>query len=85
VSFVKSLVEYTKQLKDKGTASHVVQQTGTLHDRATELVTLGVLEEAVGDLGTIDVTFIPASLSAGPEKELIGRLIRFTEGGKYDY
>jgi len=57
LSFVESQIEYTEQLRDKGTASDVAQQTNTLHDRVSELVTLDVLRVAVQELGFISVSF----------------------------
>jgi len=69
VSFVESMVTYTEQLRDKGTAGDVAQQTNALHIRAGELMKLDVIHQAISNLCSDDVTFTPAawpSQSHGP-------------------
>jgi len=43
LSFIESMVTYNEQLRDKGTASDVAQQTNALHVRAGELMKLDVV------------------------------------------
>jgi len=74
VSSVESLVEYTEQIRNQGTASHATQQTSTLHDRATELVTLQVLKESINDLGSINVAFTAAAWPAEFDGSAVGRI-----------
>jgi len=59
-SIVDSLATYARELKDKGTAGDLVQQTSTLHNRAKELMQLDAFQLALNDLDFDDVTFTPA-------------------------
>jgi len=61
VSFVESMVTYTEQLRDKGTAGDVAQQTNALHMRVEELLKLDVSRQAVNNLDAVDVMFTPAA------------------------
>ena len=67
VSFVESLVMYTEQVREKGTACDVAQQSSTLHSRAFELSKLYDKQRASFGTGSTDVTFTaavwPSSLS----------------------
>jgi len=60
-SFVECMVTYTEQLRDKGTAGDVAQQTNALHIRAGELIKLDVIHHAISNLDSRDVTFKPAT------------------------
>jgi len=78
VSFVESIVAYTEQLRDKGTAGDVAQQTNTLHIRAGELMKLDVIHQAINDLDAGDVTFTPATWPSHGSREvgeLHGKLV----------
>jgi len=57
VSFIESLMEYAGELASKGTAGAVTQQTSSIHDTSTELLKLDRIQEAVSDLGSMQVTF----------------------------
>jgi len=61
VSLVECMVTYTEQLRDKGTASEVAQQTDALHMRAGELMKLDVIHQSINNLDSRDVTFTPAT------------------------
>jgi len=61
LSFIESMVTYTEQLRDKGTASNVAQQTNVLHKRAVELMKLDVVHRAIDNLDSGDVMFTPAT------------------------
>jgi len=61
VSFIESMVTYTEQLRDKGTACDVAQQTNALHIRAGELMKLEIIHHANNNLNSRDVTFTPAT------------------------
>jgi len=76
VSFVEDLIEYTEHIREKGTAFDIAQQTNPLHARTTELVALEILQGAVKDLGSIDVTFIATASTASSESSgtLVGQL-----------
>jgi hypothetical protein len=39
-SFATSLIKYTEEIRDEGTASDIVLQRSALHDRADELINL---------------------------------------------
>jgi len=64
VSFVESMVTYTEQLRDKGTAGDIAQQTNALHVRAGELMKLDVIHQSITNLHSDDVTFAPATWPA---------------------
>ena len=59
-----SLRKYTEEVKNKGTASDIARQTSALHDRADELFKCDVIQRAVKDLGSVQVTFTE-SVSSG--------------------
>jgi len=61
VSLVESMVTYTEQLRDKGKASDVAQQTNALHIRAGKLMKLDVIHQASNNFDSDDVTFTPAT------------------------
>jgi len=61
VSFVESMVIYTEQLRDNGTACDVAQQTNALHIRAGELMKLEIIHQAINNLDCDEVTFTPAT------------------------
>jgi len=55
------MVTYIEQLRDKGTAGDVAQQTNSLHIRAGELMKLDVIHQSINNLDSHDVTFTPAA------------------------
>jgi len=61
LSFVGSMVTYIEQLRYKGTASDVAQQTNALHKRAGDLMKLDVVHRAIDNLDSGDVMFTPAT------------------------
>jgi len=60
-SFVGSMITYTEQLRDKGTACDVAQQTSALHLEAGKLTKLDVFHQAINNLDSDDFTFTPAT------------------------
>jgi len=76
ISFMKNLGRYAEELMKKGTASDVTQQTGSVHDRAVELLTLDAIQRAISDLGLVDVTFTPATLPTQSTGRMIGKIDR---------
>jgi hypothetical protein len=70
---VVSLVKYTEELREQGSASDVAQQERTLHDRADELTKIDVNRE-IADLGCIETSFEPVKLTTEATECLIGRI-----------
>jgi hypothetical protein len=74
VSFVESLIKYTEELRDKGSASDVAQQARNLHDRADELVNLDDVHRQINDLGSMQFLFNAVKLSTEATGCLIGHV-----------
>jgi hypothetical protein len=56
-AFIDSLMKYTEELRDKGTACDVTQQMSSLHNRTEELAKLDAMKQAMEDLRSYDVSF----------------------------
>jgi transketolase len=70
--FVDSLVKYTEELRDNGTASDIAQQARALHDRADELVETDDVKRDVSSLGFVEVSFVAVKLPTEAAGCLIG-------------
>lgn len=72
ISHAENLVVYANELVSKGTASQVMQQKCTVHDRAVELLKLVSIQKAFIDLGSVDVAFEPATWPTPPDENFLG-------------
>jgi hypothetical protein len=82
VSFAESLVKYAEELKLKGAAVDIVQQTSSVHDRTSELLKLEAIQQAVSNLGSIDVTFIATAWTMQSGTNIIGKVHKQLDDGK---
>lgn len=73
ISFLESLVEYTEELKQKGGASDIAQQSSSLHERTEELLAAqDSTQQAIDNLGFVDVTFTATNLLSQSYDPVIG-------------
>jgi B-box zinc finger/Zinc finger, C3HC4 type (RING finger) len=81
-SFATILVTYTEEIRDKGTASDVVQQRSALHDRADELIKLDNIHREVNGLGLMNVKFEAAKIPVTSSEKLVGQIHWEIDNGK---
>jgi hypothetical protein len=72
-AFLESLKKYTKELRSKGTASDVTQQTSSLHNGAEELMRLDAIQQAMDDSRSFDVSFT-ATTQEPSEENYVGNV-----------
>ena len=82
MSFATSLVKYTEEIRDKGTASDIAQQRSALHGRADELIKLDNIHREINGLGLMEVTFEAARIPVTSNQKLVGQLHWLLENGK---
>ena len=81
ISFVESLRTYTVKLRDKGRSGDVTQQRSCLRDRAGELMKMDVIQQAISELGTVDVSFTAATWSTS-SGGILGKISKNRSDGK---
>jgi hypothetical protein len=69
-AFIESLMKYTEELRSKGTASDVTQQTSSLHKRAEELMRLDAIQQAMDDIRSLDVSFTATTQQPSQENSV---------------
>jgi gas vesicle protein len=74
MSFATSLIKYTEEIRDKGTASDIAQQRSALHDRADELIKLDNISQEVSGLGLMRVEFEAAKIPVTSNEKLVGQV-----------
>ena len=74
MSFATSLIQYTEEIRDKGTASDIAQQRSALHGRADELIKLDNIHREINRLGLIEVTFEAAKIPVTGNQQLVGQV-----------
>jgi hypothetical protein len=82
VSFADSLIKYTDELKNKGSAGYIAQQTRALHNRADELMKLDKVHQGVSGLGSVNVNFDAARISVKGKESLVGQVNWCRDEGK---
>jgi hypothetical protein len=82
MSFLTSLVKYTEEIRDKGTASDIAQQRSALHGRADELIKLDSIHREVYGLGSMKVKFKVAKLPVERSEKLVGQVYWQSDEGK---
>ena len=83
MSFATSLVKYTEEIRDKGTASDIAQQRSALHVRADELIKLDNINQEVNVLGLMKVKFEAAKMPVGSSEKLVGQVHWQRDNGKW--
>jgi uncharacterized coiled-coil protein SlyX len=76
VSFAESMVKYIEELQKKGTASDIAQQNIGLHKRAEDLLKLDSIQQAINNLGTVEVVFTAENWPTHSNRNVIGKLQR---------
>jgi hypothetical protein len=82
VSFAESLVKYAEELKVKGTGVDVVQQTSSVRGRTGELLKLEAIQQAVNNLGSIDIAFIVTDWTMQSRTNIIGKVHKQLDDGR---
>jgi replication initiation and membrane attachment protein DnaB len=72
-AFVDSLVKYTQELRDKGSASDVAQQARILHDRAAELAKLDDMNRTVSQMGSVEISLEIVDIPTMATGSMIGK------------
>lgn len=73
-SLLESLVEYTEELRNKGTSSAIAQQARILHDRADKLMKIDDVRREISDLGSVRVSFEAVEVPTEKTRCLIGEM-----------
>jgi hypothetical protein len=66
-------MKYTEELRSKGTASDVTQQTSSLHNKVEELMTSEAIQQAMDGMLSFDVSFT-ATTQPPSEENSIGKV-----------
>jgi len=74
LSFSESLVKYAEELAGKGTAGEVIQQTSSVHVRAIDLLKIDRIMSAVSELGSMNVSFTPATWPTPASGNIVGKV-----------
>jgi B-box zinc finger len=82
MSFIDSCIQYTEELRDKGTAEDVAQQRNALHNRANELTKLNNIHREINESGPLEAKFEAAKIPANVVNSLIGQINWQLVGGK---
>jgi B-box zinc finger/zinc finger of C3HC4-type, RING len=82
MSFATSLVKYTEEIREKGTASDIAQQRSALHERADELIKLDNIHREVNDLSLLKAKFEAANMPVTSSEKLVGQLHWQHDNGK---
>jgi tripartite motif-containing protein 2/3 len=83
MSFLESLIQYTEELRDKGTPGDIAQQRKALHDRADELTKLNNIHRAISDLGSLKIKFDAVKIPDNGGKSVVGQVHRqLVEGNR---
>ena len=81
MSFANSLIKYTEEIRDKGTASDIAQQRSALHVRADELIKLDNIHREINGLCLMEVTFEAAKMPVTSNEKLVGQVHWLRENG----
>jgi len=83
---LESYKKYVDEVRQKGTACDIARAVSSLHDRADELLTFGVIERTLAVLGHADVTFTSSSYVIDDVNKTLGQLrINAVKGGDLNY
>jgi B-box zinc finger/RING-type zinc-finger len=82
MSFANSLITYTEEIRDKGTASDIAQQRNALRNRTDELIKLDNISHQVNGLGLMRVKFEAAKVPVMSSEKLVGKVQWQCENGK---
>jgi RING-type zinc-finger/B-box zinc finger len=82
ISFANSLIKYTEEIRDKGTASDIAQQKNALHNRTDELIKLDNISREVNGLGLMKLKFEAATVPVMSSEKLVGQVHWQCENGK---
>jgi hypothetical protein len=85
MSLAGSLIKYTEELADKGSAADVAQQWSALRKSVDDLTNVDNLFESIGGLGSVKAKFVSAKTSVQDNKNLIGQIYWPQDTGKLSY
>jgi hypothetical protein len=77
-----SLIRYAEELKSSENAGEIAKQTDNLHDKANEVLKLGVIPRAVTKLGSVSVTFMPTTWRPKSIEDIFGTLGQQRSSGR---
>jgi RING-type zinc-finger/B-box zinc finger len=82
ISFATSLIKYTEEIRDKGTASDIAKQRNALHARTDELIKLDDINQEINGLGLLKVKFEAAKMPVTSSEKLVGQVHWQQDDGK---